>query len=305
MLPTHARRAVCEAAVLAAMLMPTRRASAENMFPEMLPQAATRLGAFAVRPKPRVVPRRRIDQDFAVLLMRTSYRVADELDFVPMDAFQKDFFLLRQTEWDPYRKQLPKVTQGDLADPNYFDFISFAQYATIGADMRRGRPIFEELVGAEGTTTLVTRASADEYGALPRDNAALPAAHADRVGNIILNWLDERYPNLAPKAAPEPTASTILPALTQLLNFFEINDYVLTYRLAPTEDGFEIALVAPATLWSQRTLASRGDPPNDFEAKVVQAYLRRCSVSATYKTAYSQSEVVHNFKWPPGFLPKL
>ena len=64
--------------------------------------------------------------------MRTSYKVADELDFVPMNEFQKDFFLLRQTEWDPYRKQLPKVTQGDLADPNYFDFISFAQYATIG-----------------------------------------------------------------------------------------------------------------------------------------------------------------------------
>jgi hypothetical protein len=45
-------------------------------------------------------------QDFAVLLMRTSYAVADELDFVAMDKFQKDFFLFRQAEYLDYLNQL-------------------------------------------------------------------------------------------------------------------------------------------------------------------------------------------------------
>ena len=38
----------------------------------------------------RALPRARLDQDFAVLLMRSSYAVADELDFMPMDAFQQE-----------------------------------------------------------------------------------------------------------------------------------------------------------------------------------------------------------------------
>ena len=44
----------------------------------------------SMRPKIRALPRRRLEQDFAVLLMRTSYAVADELDFMPMDEFQKE-----------------------------------------------------------------------------------------------------------------------------------------------------------------------------------------------------------------------
>jgi hypothetical protein len=52
-----------------------------------------------------------------------SYSVVDDLDFVPMDEFQKDFFLFRQDEWEDYKGYHPTVMQGDLADPLYFDFI--------------------------------------------------------------------------------------------------------------------------------------------------------------------------------------
>jgi hypothetical protein len=31
--------------------------------------------------------------------MRSSYAVADELDYTPMDGFQREFFLFRQDEW--------------------------------------------------------------------------------------------------------------------------------------------------------------------------------------------------------------
>lgn len=44
-----------------------------------------------LRPKVRALPRRRMDIDFAILLMRTSYQVADELDFMPMDAFREQY----------------------------------------------------------------------------------------------------------------------------------------------------------------------------------------------------------------------
>ena len=58
------------------------------------------------------------------------------------NEFQRSLFVLRQNEWDVYRKLLP-VTQGDLADPAYFDFMSFCQYATIADGMRNGRLMFE------------------------------------------------------------------------------------------------------------------------------------------------------------------
>ena len=43
----------------------------------------------SLRPKVRALPRRKIELDFAVMLMRTGYAVTDDLDFVPMDQFQK------------------------------------------------------------------------------------------------------------------------------------------------------------------------------------------------------------------------
>jgi hypothetical protein len=50
----------------------------------------------AFRPKPPRLLRPRLDKDFAVLLMRSSYNALDDLDCVPMDQFQRDFFLIRQ-----------------------------------------------------------------------------------------------------------------------------------------------------------------------------------------------------------------
>ena len=79
------------------------------------------------RPKPVGLPRKRMDLSLAVLLMRSSYGIVDDLDFILMDMFQKDFFIFRQDEWEDYKSKHPTVMQGDLADPLYFDFISFAQ----------------------------------------------------------------------------------------------------------------------------------------------------------------------------------
>lgn len=53
-----------------------------------------------LRPKPYQGLRLQLEQDLAVLLMRSSYQVADDLDFVGMDTFQKEQFLFRQAEWE-------------------------------------------------------------------------------------------------------------------------------------------------------------------------------------------------------------
>lgn len=54
-----------------------------------------------LRPKPPKVLRQRVSKDFAVLLMRSSYKTLDELDCVAMDQFQRDFFILRQGTYRP------------------------------------------------------------------------------------------------------------------------------------------------------------------------------------------------------------
>jgi hypothetical protein len=79
------------------------------------------------RPDHVGIPRKRMELTFAVQLMRLSYAVVDDLDFVPMDEFQRDFFLFRQDEWEDYRGYHPTVMQGDLADPLYLDFIRYGQ----------------------------------------------------------------------------------------------------------------------------------------------------------------------------------
>ena len=101
------------------------------------------------RPAHVTIPRKRIELPFAVQLMRNSYNSADDLDFVPMNEFQKQFFLFRQREWDDYRIEHSNIMQGDLGDASYFDFISFAQYASIADQMRSPRQEFIELVSAD------------------------------------------------------------------------------------------------------------------------------------------------------------
>lgn len=95
---------------------------------------------------PLLLTRPQLNLSFAVYLMRSSYNAADELDYMPMDEFQKDFFLFRQNQWLDYKNDHPSIVQGDLADPAYFDFISFAQYAVISTKMNYPKLEFVEKV---------------------------------------------------------------------------------------------------------------------------------------------------------------
>lgn len=55
--------------------------------------------------------------------MRAAYDAVDDLDFLPMEKFQKVFWKLRASEQSSYTLQYaplaPKI--GDLSDPLYFE----------------------------------------------------------------------------------------------------------------------------------------------------------------------------------------
>ena len=103
-------------------------------------------GYFWPKPQHVPIPRARMNITFAVMLMRTSYNMLDYMDAYPMDEFQREFFLLRQSEWEDYRSYFPGIIQGDLTDPFYFDFISFAQYASISNALRNSKQEYTEKV---------------------------------------------------------------------------------------------------------------------------------------------------------------
>eukprot|EP00613_Pedinella_sp_CCMP2098_P073683 CAMPEP_0171930954 /NCGR_PEP_ID=MMETSP0993-20121228/29071_1 /TAXON_ID=483369 /ORGANISM="non described non described, Strain CCMP2098" /LENGTH=471 /DNA_ID=CAMNT_0012570895 /DNA_START=52 /DNA_END=1467 /DNA_ORIENTATION=+ len=180
------------------------------------------------RPRPLTSGRpRKLEQEFAVLLMRSSYAVADELDFVAMDQFQKDFFLFRQFEYLDYVNSLEgsPMMQGDLSSSLYFDFISFAQHDVVSQDMKKGKLTFPEASAvevpkvqtttgrtgsggggstsdnnkgvsgeeAEVTEMRWTTLDVERSAELPQENALLPAEFDKRVGDRVLDWLVKRY----------------------------------------------------------------------------------------------------------------
>lgn len=150
-----------------------------------------------LRSKPPKILRPKLNQDFAVLLMRSSYNALDELDCVAMDQFQRDFFLIRSSEYEPYTESLGPglVKQGDLTDPYYFDFISFAQYNAINREvMVSPRIFFEEQqpvdVGPSEPQKFITKV-------VRRDpeisNDLLVPEHSRRVGFAIFHKLEETF----------------------------------------------------------------------------------------------------------------
>mmetsp|Transcript_64335 Transcript_64335/g.112217 ORF Transcript_64335/g.112217 Transcript_64335/m.112217 type:complete len:384 (+) Transcript_64335:54-1205(+) len=250
-----------------------------------------------LRPEVRPLLRQRLDQDFAVLLMRSSYSVADELDFMPMDKFQKELFEIRSNEWQIYKDKV-NVMQGDLTDPNYFDFMSFVQYATIANGMRNGVLFFNELIDANGTTQVVSR----DTNTIPADNKELPRVHSERVGNRILNWLGENTPEQTPQVLKAPVdENKFLSQLKLLATAFKGYNYMLDYdlKLLPDKGGVSVTLTAPATLWSAQVLDIRGDTPvNDFFAKTTLSWLQQCGISATVNSRVEEGfKIIHDIRW--------
>lgn len=242
-----------------------------------------------LRPKPPKLLRDRLDLDFAVLLMRNSYNACDQIDVIAMNQFQRDFFLIRSAEYETYVSDLgANVKQGDLRDPNYFDFISYAQYHTINRAVADPAPlVFEE--------DQPTKAALESDGDVQRFETVLVrrniandelAPTFDRtVGQNILVWLMERYGDSV--ALPRKlTRQTMAGSFEQLVKLFIISGYAWSGYVTEESLSSETAqrtycfsLESPVNAWSAKALAfERAKIDNNFLGKVALEWLRASDV---------------------------
>jgi hypothetical protein len=238
-----------------------------------------------------------------------------------MDEFQQQFFTFRQSEWQDYLDAHPRVLQGDLADSVYFDFISFAQYATLSWALRNGRLNFIEKYNAQGDTQVVNRATK------LANNSLLPFAFRRLVGNKVLRFMFAKYPASILPPASLPSSSTagelpfdqFLTFAQQILDIFTINCYALDCSIeaiSPTEASklvpkatiptapsplatpvlfAKVRLRAPASLWSSQVLRNRKDIVNSFEIFTLESLARKYSLSFSLISTYvsNQIDVTH------------
>jgi len=256
----------------------------------------------SLRPKPAKVLRPRMNLDFAVLLMRSSYNALDDLDVCAMDQFQRDFFLIRSAEYKPYVDRYfggTGVQQGDLCDPNYFDFISFAQYATIARAVVNAPVVFEEqqpVDVAEGELAKFKTVVVKRDPALT-DNDLL-RIYDELVGSVILDKLIEKFGKTASaipmaEAGSRPDATTVLASIKQLVNLFLVSGFAWDGSASMLGNNeFSITFTSPATLWSGQSLKAKNKSVliNDFALKTVRALLSR----AGYKLAKASVKYANN-----------
>ncbi len=229
-----------------------------------------------VRRSPPKILRQKLKQEFAVLLMRTCYSIVDELDIVPMNQFQRDFFLIRTAEYEPYIQSLGPgyVKQGDLTDPSYFDFISLAQFLTINRVLSEPAMVFEEIqpVPTTSSSTLIkTEATnvSDKDTILQRfepvivrrtiGNDQLIPTFREKIGATVLQYLDDTYQNTPiaitvsrSSAANRPSIDAIQASLTQIVKLFLINGFAWDGRVeiipSTTFDIWNSAAVVDGTV---------------------------------------------------------
>jgi hypothetical protein len=265
-----------------------------------------------LRPRPAKVLRPRMNLDFAISLMRSSYNALDGIDIVPMDRFQRDFFLLRQAEYQSYADALGAgmTMQGDLADPNYFDYISFAQYATINRELNDPMTVFEERQPIEDGggdddepqrfDTVVVRRDAS------LTKSDLCQKHSQLVGSAILDRLITTFGNTAsalPVIEPgsRPSSSHVLSSIRQMVKLFVISGYAWDGDASMIIDGrtttgindddvvadasgtvFAMTFKSPATLWSGQCLkAKNAILMNDFALKTAREMMHRAGYDTT------------------------
>ena len=278
------------------------------------------------------LPRTLVYRPFAVLLMRSCYDAVDALNFVPMDQFQKDFFLLRQNEWEKYLAE-NDCKQGDLSDPMYFDFISAAQFATISQLMGEGKLLFEERTGAEGTKSVVSR------DASLTDNEVLPAAFFKVAGDkmyagLMSNFTGESFYTQPPAVLPaDASDDQFVASLTvlykKLVELGYALDMTVTSASVDTEkylkevgkfnsfakafgasrsvpDAVEsvrdggrrrvtFTIRAPATLWGRQWLGMQQYLHTDHDLMIAMAYLRQCGRAATVHTTVDANSFSREF----------
>ncbi|KAL9187453.1 hypothetical protein ACHAXT_001556 [Thalassiosira profunda] len=202
---------------------------------------------------------------------------------------------------------------GDLADPNYFDFISFAQYNAITREITNPETVFEEQqpvdVG-EGQPQRFDKVVVRRDASLT--SIDLCKRHTEKVGNSILDKLIEKFGDTAsaiPKieAGSRPNAEKMLAAIKQMVNLFTISGFawegsasILNNDATNVDAGgtqFAITFTSPATLWSGQSLkAKKAALSNDFALKTASVLAARAGYRVTNASVkYANNQEITTF----------
>lgn len=259
-------------------------------------------------PPPIRFPRRPMNTRFAVLLMQSGYKAAEDLKFVPMDAFQIKFWKLRQQLWPTYVKALAPsvVRQGDLSDPAYFDFVSAVQYMTLSVEFPKGQQAFEEYCA-----TCPTSYRSVQRDASLADNASLPPGLLLTASDRLYNGLsgdgydfgeggDKEIFNGPAPVLPEAPLQAVLDGITAILGIFESRGFCTKATLSDVQHGengvvgsqFTVTLTGGANLWGLAALVDRKSSiANVYDALAVNGFLRASGLrSASYVASTNDTE---------------
>ncbi len=91
------------------------------------------------QPEPVRIPRARVDDTLAVACMRSLYSTVEDLEIVPMNEYQREFWTYRSDIQPDYLQIVEplKPRIGDLTDPLYLDFISYSQFIVAARELDR------------------------------------------------------------------------------------------------------------------------------------------------------------------------
>lgn len=244
-------------------------------------------------PQKDKVPRQDLALDFAVMLTRSSYIETAQLEIVPVNQLERDMYLVRTAEYQPYLKAAVSggapVRQGDLTDPYYFDFMSGVQYLTINRAMKDPQKDFDQqepIQNEDGTQS--TRFKTVSIQRTMPDDFLIPTFD-ERVGNTILSFIKDRYKDagigLSLFDTAKPGSAAMLQVFSELVNLFLINGFAwegkASLMSSENADGtmsFSLSLQNPATLWSSQLLK---------KAPVANDFLRKTAVQLAKSMGYS------------------
>jgi len=205
-------------------------------------------------PQPVLIPRKSLEAEFAVSLLRSGYETADYMNFVAMDQFQREFWLRRRAEWESYKFLYDPVVveQGKISDPQYFDFISAMQFTTLSNEMKDGKQVFKEFCGdtCEEPYKLVTRPPELQ------NNATLPLAFNSRIGALIYEKLgenDEFREQVIPSVdalQKSATQETVRGVIRAVLQYFCSKGYSVRFDIDTFEEEMIVKSYGVATLFA-------------------------------------------------------
>lgn len=253
------------------------------------------LPSLAPPPPPPAFPRRTLTRPLAVLLLRSCYEGLDAMDVCPMDAWQARFWRSRADAWEPYiaartaaGASPARPQQGEITDPAYFDYISWAQWGAVDAAL-----VDAVATSRDGTTPFGFDEACDpeteapcpyagvrhvERGTpLPATLAGARAEFARAAGATALANLRAGFQGVSfdvPAVNPTDPASAQA-ALAQIAGVLEKNGYSLSteVKIDASTSSLTLRCDDPADLYGVRRRLASGTPPNALAAVVGSALL--------------------------------